>query len=297
MSSFAKKSSTDLQPLPDSNRLFFRTGKSRDEEPRLLNYVLRDGQEPAIVFCHGAGGNKHQWRRQWAALSASGHRMLAWDAIGHGDSARPQIASAYDGRRIAEDVIEIFRRFAGERSIVVAHSYGCRLVLALLHSLAVAGDLGKVAGAILVAPAPVEGAMSLGPLMRLPAFVLEWIRPLLATRFRRLAWHPSTDRALILSEEAAARRNSMLMVKALLGRAVRLDVACLAKLDLPITVLVGTEDGLTPPAIGARLVDLLPRARLVTVANCGHQIMLERPEAVEAAIADLLPAAASRVGA
>lgn len=49
-------------------------------------------------------------------------------------------------------------------------------------------------------------------------------------------------------------------------------------LRVPVLVLVGALD-LKFPAIGARMVELLPDARLVRIAGAGHAIHLERPDA------------------
>ena len=49
------------------------------------------------------------------------------------------------------------------------------------------------------------------------------------------------------------------------------------RLDVPALIVVGAEDGVADPEIGAAAADLLPRGRLVTMAGCGHAPFLERP--------------------
>ncbi|MGW5439766.1 alpha/beta fold hydrolase [Nocardia asteroides] len=43
-------------------------------------------QGPLVVMLHGGGQNRHSWKRTGAALAASGMRVVAVDARGHGDS-------------------------------------------------------------------------------------------------------------------------------------------------------------------------------------------------------------------
>jgi pimeloyl-ACP methyl ester carboxylesterase len=59
----------------------------------------------------------------------------------------------------------------------------------------------------------------------------------------------------------------------------------LGSIRCPTLVLVGDGDELTPPALSQELAAGIPGARLVVVPDCGHLSTLERPEAVNAALA------------
>jgi pimeloyl-ACP methyl ester carboxylesterase len=54
----------------------------------------------------------------------------------------------------------------------------------------------------------------------------------------------------------------------------------LATIDVPVLILVGDEDGLTPPADSEAMAAALADARLVRVAGSGHLLPLERPDEV-----------------
>jgi pimeloyl-ACP methyl ester carboxylesterase len=62
----------------------------------------------------------------------------------------------------------------------------------------------------------------------------------------------------------------------------------LAAIRCPTLVLVGADDVLTPPDRAAEIAAGVPGARLVTVPRCGHLAAIERPEAVTAALVELL---------
>lgn len=53
-------------------------------------HVGRQADAPVVFFCHGAGGNKDQWRIQWQTLANEGYSLVAWDLYGHGDSPEPE---------------------------------------------------------------------------------------------------------------------------------------------------------------------------------------------------------------
>jgi len=238
------------------------------------------GTDLTIFLCHGAGGNRKQWRDIWQALEAAGHRLVAWDAYGHGDSPQPRRRDAYAGSALVADYRAVFDAHATARNILVGHSYGTRLSLALLDGLTAEGHLDRVAGLLLLGAPPPEMRSLGGPMRYLPAFVLEWLRPRLAEGFRKLAWHPEADPALVAYEEQQTQGNTLFMMQALMLQAVQLDPARLAGLDLPITILAGDADRLTPADGARQLAAALPHGDFHLVERCGHQIMLEQPAIV-----------------
>ncbi|MFJ8593009.1 alpha/beta fold hydrolase [Streptomyces sp. NPDC093598] len=58
--------------------------------------------------------------------------------------------------------------------------------------------------------------------------------------------------------------------------------------DLPVLVLAGVQDLVTPSEHSEAIADLLPEAELVLVPDAGHLVMLEHPEVVTDRLADLL---------
>ena len=61
----------------------------------------------------------------------------------------------------------------------------------------------------------------------------------------------------------------------------------LATIPMPTLVITGDHD-LCPPEVVDAIADAIPDARLVTLEDCGHFAYMERPEAVEALVAELL---------
>jgi pimeloyl-ACP methyl ester carboxylesterase len=62
----------------------------------------------------------------------------------------------------------------------------------------------------------------------------------------------------------------------------------LAGIDVPVLVLVGEDDVLTPPAESEAMAAALPDARLVRVPGAGHLVALERPGEVAGALLSFL---------
>jgi len=251
---------------------------------RRISLAVAGGSGATVFLCHGGGGNKDQWRNQWKALTAAGVRVVAWDNVGHGSSPQPAVRSLYRGEEFVADLAELVARYGQGKIVLAGHSYGTRQILSLLALYAKTGELGRFSAAVLYAPPPPGGSLGVGPIAWLPPLILEWLRPTLSRRFRDLAWHPDTDPALIDYEASLTKRNSLYMTQALLTQAVQVSDEDLARLDLPITILAGAQDQLTPPAFAEALAAKLPRTIFQVIERSGHQIMLEQPEKATAAL-------------
>ena len=68
--------------------------------------------------------------------------------------------------------------------------------------------------------------------------------------------------------------------------------ALLAALDIPVSVVCGREDKVTPPEMSQEAADLIPGARLRWVEGAGHMVPLEQPDL----LADELMQLAARAG-
>jgi pimeloyl-ACP methyl ester carboxylesterase len=62
----------------------------------------------------------------------------------------------------------------------------------------------------------------------------------------------------------------------------------LAAIACPTLVVVGDDDQLTPPDLAREMASAIPLARLAVIAECGHLSTIERPQAVNKALAEWL---------
>ncbi len=239
--------------------------------------------DKTVFLCHGSGGNMNQWRHQWRALSEAGHRLIAWDFPGHGQSPRQTAAAGYAGTAFVDDYLAILARYGSARNVLVAHSYGTRLTLAALMAADTALR-GKVTDLVLLGATPPANFAPKGPIVSWPVFLLTLMRPWLARGFARLAWDKSADPALVAYEQEVTRRNTLFMMQSLMRQIAPLDLAGLGAITQRTSIIAGASDGLTPPAAGEALARALPNATFRILPDTGHQIMLERPDAVTAAI-------------
>jgi 3-oxoadipate enol-lactonase len=89
------------------------------------------------------------------------------------------------------------------------------------------------------------------------------------------------DRARALAEAQPPER-LIAMLEALRDRADSSDL--LSEIAVPVTVVVGAEDAITPPAATRAWAARIPGARVIELPAAGHLSAMEAPEAFAAAI-------------
>jgi len=75
----------------------------------------------------------------------------------------------------------------------------------------------------------------------------------------------------------------MAALGAMAGRAD--SSAVLATIAVPVLIIVGEEDSITPPADAERMTKMIPAARLAHIAGAAHLSTMEKPEQVNLEIA------------
>ncbi len=79
--------------------------------------------------------------------------------------------------------------------------------------------------------------------------------------------------------ESVNNRHKMLRLLAMAKSAIRHNMAKeLHKIHVPVSLIWGKNDKITPPEVAVEFSQLLPNAELTWVDHCGHVPMMERPE-------------------
>lgn len=85
---------------------------------------------------------------------------------------------------------------------------------------------------------------------------------------------------------AQGAETAVRQMRAIMGRSDHRAV--LAALQIPVRVLCGQHDRVTPPALAQELAQLVPGARLSLVEGAGHMLPLEQPAALVSALHSLI---------
>lgn len=235
---------------------------------------------PSLVLIHGAGGNSSGWWQQFERF-APARQVIALDLPGFGLSDPPE-TDAGIADTLARGVIDVLAEHRVQRADLVCQSLGgwagLRVALArpdLISALVLCCTLAGIdhpPGVEAFRSAATQmGARGPAALGLQPAF--EAVNPAKALLYRQIgAANPPPDPALgaqLFAPDALVRPDQ------------------LADLAMPVTLIMGENDPIWPPASLAGM--LAPaRAREITLPTAGHSPYFEQPGAFNAVLAEVL---------
>ncbi len=89
------------------------------------------GDGPPVVLCHGITATRRQVVHGSRALERAGHRVLAYDARGHGESDPAPPGEGYGYPRLLADLERVVAEAVGEgRFLLAGHSMGAHTAVA-----------------------------------------------------------------------------------------------------------------------------------------------------------------------
>ncbi len=250
------------------------------------------GQGPALLFIHGYPLDHTLWDHQLAHLE--GWMRIAPDLRGMGQSDAPDLG--YSMATYADDLLALLSALGVERVVLCGLSMGGYIAfemlrrarervrgLVLMDTQAEADTTeGRKSRDLAAAYARDGGAEAIADLMlpRVLAQTTAKENPALAEQVRKQM--AATPVAGILGALGALkdRPDSVSLLPTLEG--------------IPVLVVVGEDDQITPLASAQTMADAIPGARMWVAPGAGHLPPLERPEATTATLAEFLAGVSRR---
>lgn len=270
-----------------------------------------DPSAPPLVLVNGLGGNLITWRHLLKQV-APHHRIATWDYRGlyasrfdaatRARAARGEVA--LDPAAHADDALRVLDALGLERAVFVGWSMGVQLNFELAKRAR-----ERMVGIIQICGAPGR-AIATTMLGRLG---LKMIPPAMdlfrATAERHAPWLAriaSSSTALSFAKVLGAVAPSLdeVLAAEIVRDYVRLDFDVynrilmslgehdpsdvLPRLDLPVMIVAGTRDPMTPLTLSEQMARRIPGAELVVVEGGTHYLPIEFPDALNDAVARFL---------
>jgi pimeloyl-ACP methyl ester carboxylesterase len=257
--------------------------------------VRQSGAGRDVVFLHGALATGHDWSETPLGDLAGNCRLTIVDRPGHGGSRRPRL----DGtpRDQARQILAGLEALGIVSPLVVAHSFGGIVALAMAEAAALAG-LVLVAPVCFPEPRLVEHGLLapraipiVGPFLSAVAEATRFDRALLDLIQRKMFapqavpahWRATFPWAEVEAAMVAEGEDAAAILP--LSPAGTIDMA---RVGVPVHVLTGTADGIVQnERQGKALARLLPQARLTEIEGAGHMLHHTHPAPLLAAIRDI----------
>ena len=233
-----------------------------------------DAARPAIVFLHGAGFDRTAWRLQTRWFAHHGRSVLAVDFPAHGRSEGPALDSI---AAMADWTARLIEAAGLKQAALVGHSMGALVALdcAARHPEKVrALGLCGVAVDMPVHPEMLESAKA--DTLKVQELMTFWgmgnalhkggmVSPGLWLRRESLAVLAGNEPGVIHTDLAACNAYKEAPQRA-------------AAVTAPTVLVLGDGDLMTPAAKGKALAAAIAGSKTVVIPNCGHFMMVERPD-------------------
>jgi pimeloyl-ACP methyl ester carboxylesterase len=246
-------------------------------------HVHVGGSGPGVVLLNGWTASGLVWPAAFVTALEREHRVVRVDNRGSGWSRHAPRPYTIDD--LADDARRVIDAQALDRPTVVGLSMGGMIAQQL--ALRWPDRVGRLVLLGTRPPSPEHTAppaavtaalLSMPPPgMALRRFLIERWAMMAAPGFAEA--HPERMGGLA---DAVARRPTPRFAVLDQARAIAAwsRAGRLRRLDVPTTVVHGTEDPLIPVRNGMRLVQLIPAARYVELPGVGHLVPYEAPDAV-----------------
>ncbi|MEN0020461.1 MAG: alpha/beta hydrolase [Planctomycetota bacterium] len=231
--------------------------------------VTEIGTGPTFVFLHGLVGLNEHWDEV---------AMLVRDRVRCVMLELPLLELTGQDCSV-QGVAELTKRFliehVPEPAVLVGNSFGGHVALHSALGSCDASD-GQVRGLVLTGSSGLIERSTVKAVETRPS--REWLEDKIGELFydRRHVRESDIERA---HRELNDRKRARAMIR--LSRTARKNHlgAQISGIDLPVLLIWGREDVVTPPEAAREFERLLPDARLEWFDNCGHVPMVERADA------------------
>jgi long-chain acyl-CoA synthetase len=227
-----------------------------------------------MVFIHGFGGRAAYWENQLEHFQAD-YRVIALDLRGHGYTDAPTEAAGarYDVPELVGDIeaaLEVLK--VPEKFILVCHSFG-----GALSSYYLQQHSSRVSALIIISSAVRFKLRWTGRMvLRTPPRILNWLRKVLPyIGFNAARIYPPAHVVYLQYKN---------------GLAVWDGTEYLRNIRIPAMVILGHRDILFSHSAYKAVSKLIPDVEEVVIPVSAHQVMVERPDAVNRSIERFLQA-------
>ena len=245
--------------------------------------AAQSGDGPPLFLFHSLLSDRASFDAIAPELSKS-FRVIVPELPGFGRSHAVSSGLADIADRMAEAVREAA---AGQEAIVLGNGYGgfVALQMAIRHPSVATKLILADCGAAFSEPGrdAFRNMAAASSAKGLAAITDVAMRRLFAPEFQRE--HPD----LMADRRAAFLNTDPEVFRAACAALAELDLRPeLAKVKIPVLVLVGEHDEATPPPMSRELAAGLPQAHLEIIPGCAHVPQLQSPEIFLEAICDFL---------
>lgn len=234
------------------------------------------GQGEMVLFLHGIGGNKKNWKNNISFFSKQ-FLSVALDTRGYGDS------DDYKGELDFNDVLDDLRKVIDFFDKDIAHIVGLSMggQIATLFYNKYPSYVKTLTlcdthfGLSNLSPAEIEKFINLRKEPLINGKEPKDIAPIVASTLIGDINNKSAYEQLVNSMELLHKKSYLKTIETSMRTEHR---HVFEKIDVPTFIMVGELDTLTPPSMSKEIMKEIKNSRLSIIPNAGHLSNIENPK-------------------
>lgn len=237
-------------------------------------------QAPAVLLLHGAQQDHSCWFMLGRGLLRRGFTVIAPDLPGHGNSAGPALATIDE---LADWTVALLDALDLAQVGMIGHSMGS--LVALEMAIRHPSRVTRIALLGSAVPMPVN-AQLLEAAQHEPDRAAAQINLWSYSNAAQLGGSPLPGFRLTGINRATMERQppATLPVDLNACNRYRPDFPLGCQVAVPVLILTGSQDRMTPAKAGLALQRQLPGSQWLAIEGAGHALMAEKPAAVQNAL-------------
>lgn len=247
-----------------------------------------NGTGTPLVLLHGIGSSAASWAAQLAHFGQR-YRTVAWNAPGYGGST-PLPEEAPEVSAYAQALAGLLDRLQIAKAHVIGHSLGSlmaarfaaqypeRILTLTLASCAIGHAKLPAEERARMLSSRIDDVAALGP------------RGMAEKRGPRLLGPRASEASIrkVVDVMASVDPQGYAQAARALSQGNMLDDVAALPATMPVQVVYGTADVITPPAANERVAAARPGTSITAIPDGGHAVYVEMPDAFDAAIDSFL---------
>ena len=232
-------------------------------------------EAPAVIFIHGFPLNKSMWAIQIEALNKE-YRVIAYDIRGHGASEAGREDFSID--LFANDLISFMDRLNIRKAVVCGLSMGGYIVLNAIEKKPERFEALILCDTQCAADTPEVRDNRLVSIENIKKYGLEdYAHESLKNLFAPVSLL-SKETEIALVREMIVNTSKQSIYNALHALAIRKETSrTLSHIKIPVLILVGEEDKITPPEMAESMHKKINGSQLNIIEHAGHLSNMENP--------------------
>jgi len=268
-------------------------------DTQILVQRVGNRKAPAVLFVHGTGSWSETWRPSMDQVAQLGLQAIAIDLPPFGYSLHPA-SGDYSKQAQARRILAALDALGISEAIFVGHSFGAApLTEAVLSSPRHARGLILIDAALGLQTPISSGDSTVQSMLRArwlsealsaafltnPAFTKTLLRSFISEKERATdQWVSLYKRPLYLHDTYQGVAAWLPELLAGRGSAASDDPAAFAALKIPVTLIWGETDTITPLSQATYIKQLIPGSMLIVLPRAGHIPQIEEAEEFRTAL-------------